>query len=50
MVVEAPMNWKTGGCHCGAVRLDEGQVCIARLIPFDGQNWEQGFADTQGKV
>ena len=21
MVVEAAMNWKTGGCHCGAVRF-----------------------------
>ncbi len=30
--------------------LDEGQVRIARSIPFDGQNWEQAFADAQGKV
>ncbi len=30
--------------------LDEGQVCIARSIPFDGQNWEQAFAAAQGKV
>ena len=131
-MAEAPMRWRTGGCHCGAVRfevlapdeveakecncticrkagylhlivekercrlvegadkittysfntgtakhhfcsvcgvksfyvprskpdgysvnlrcLDDGQVCVVRIVPFDGCNWEQAFAAAQGKV
>jgi hypothetical protein len=131
-MAEAPMRWRTGGCHCGAVRfevlapdeveakecncticrkagylhlivenerfrlvegadriatysfntgtakhhfcsvcgvksfyvprskpdgysvnlrcLDDGQVRIARVVSFDGRNWEQAFATAQGKV
>ncbi|MGE3529214.1 MAG: GFA family protein [Methyloceanibacter sp.] len=131
-MAETPMRWRTGGCHCGAVRievlapdaiearecncsicrksgylhliveaerfrlvqgagkiatysfntgtakhhfcsicgvktfyvprskpdgysvnlrcLDEGQVRIARVVPFDGRNWEQAFAALQGKA
>jgi len=30
--------------------LDEGQVRIARLIPFDGRDWEKAFAAIQGKA
>ena len=129
---EAPMSWKRGGCHCGAVRyevlapddieakecncsichksgylhlmvpaerfrllegadkittytfntgtakhhfcavcgvksfyvprskpdgysvnvrcLDDGQVTVAEVTPFDGQHWEQAFAAAQGNV
>jgi hypothetical protein len=129
---EAPMSWKTGGCHCGAVRfevlapdeiavrecncsicarsgylhlhvekdqfrltqgadqiatytfntgtakhhfcavcgvksfyvprskpdgysvnvrcLDDGQVTVASIAPFDGQHWEEAFAAAQGKL
>jgi hypothetical protein len=131
-MAEAPMRWRTGGCHCGAVRfevlapdeveakecncticrkagylhlivekerfriveggdkittysfntatakhhfcsvcgvksfyvprskpdgysvnlrcLDDGQVRVARVVRFDGRNWEQAFAAAQGKV
>jgi hypothetical protein len=131
-MTEAPMNWKTGGCHCGAIRfevlapdevvakgcncsicrmtgylhlivenerfrlvqgadaiatysfntgtarhrfcslcgvksfyvprskpdgfsvnlrcLDDGQVRIAAILPFDGRNWERAFAAADGKV
>jgi hypothetical protein len=131
-MAEAPMRWRTGGCHCGAVRfevlapneveakecncticrkagylhlivenerfrlvegadkiatysfntgtakhhfcsvcgvksfyvprskpdgysvnlrcLDDGQVRVARVVSFDGRNWEQAFAAAQGKV
>jgi hypothetical protein len=131
-MAEAPMRWRTGGCHCGAVRfevlapdeveakecncticrkagylhlivekerfrlvegadkiatygfntgtakhhfcsvcgvksfyvprskpdgysvnvrcLDDGQVRVVRIVPFDGRNWEQAFAAAQGKV
>jgi hypothetical protein len=131
-MAEAPMRWRTGGCHCGAVRfevlapdeveakecncticrkagylhlivekerfrlvegadkiatygfntgtakhhfcsvcgvksfyvprskpdgysvnlrcLDDGQVRVARVVSFDGRNWEQAFATAQGKV
>jgi hypothetical protein len=131
-MIDAPLSWKTGGCHCGAVRfevlapdeievrecncsvcrltgyvhlivdaqrfrltqgadkiatytfntgtakhhfcavcgvksfyvprskpdgysvnvrcLDDGQVTVARITPFDGQHWEQAFAAAQGKV
>ncbi len=34
---EAPMNWRAGGCHCGAVRFEvlapdeiEARTAIAR--------------------
>ena len=30
--------------------LDDGEVRVARIVPFDGRNWEQAFADAQGKV
>lgn len=30
--------------------LDDGQVRIARILPFDGRNWEQAFAAADGKV
>jgi hypothetical protein len=128
----APMSWKTGGCHCGAVRfevlapdeiearecncsvcrmtgylhlivekerfrltkgtdriatysfntatakhhfcsvcgvksfyvprskpdgysvnlrcLDDDQVRVSRIVPFDGQHWEQAFAAAKGQV
>ena len=131
-MIDAPMSWKTGGCHCGAVRfevlapheiqvrecncsicrksgylhlivdkerfrltqgedkitsytfntgtakhhfcsvcgvksfyvprskpdgysvnvrcLDDGQVTVAEVPPFDGQHWEQAFAAAQGNV
>jgi hypothetical protein len=131
-MAEAPMRWRTGGCHCGGVRfevlapneveakecncsicrkagylhlivekdrfrlvegvdkittysfntgtakhhfcsvcgvksfyvprskpdgysvnlrcLDDGQVRVARVVSFDGRNWEQAFAAAQGKV
>jgi centromere protein V len=32
--------------HC----LDDGQVRIARVVPFDGRNWEQAFAAARGKI
>lgn len=129
---DAPMSWKTGGCHCGAVRfevlapdeievrecncsicaksghlhlhvekdrfrllqgadkiatytfntgtakhhfcsvcgvksfyvprskpdgysvnvrcVDDGQVTVVNVTPFDGQHWEEAFAATQGKL
>jgi hypothetical protein len=28
--------------------LDDGQVRVARVTPFDGQHWEQAFAALQG--
>jgi hypothetical protein len=131
-MADAPMRWRTGGCHCGAVRfevlapdeveakecncticrkagylhvivekeyfrlvegadkittysfntgtakhhfcsvcgvksfyvprskpdgysvnlrcLDDGQVRVARVVSFDGRNWEQAFATAQGQV
>ena len=131
-MADAPMRWRTGGCHCGAVRfevlapdeveakecncticriagylhlivekerfrlvdgadkiatysfntgtakhhfcsvcgvksfyvprskpdgysvnlrcLDDGQVRVVRIVPFDGRNWEPAFASAQGKV
>jgi hypothetical protein len=131
-MAEIPMRWRTGGCHCGAVRfevlapdeveakecncsicrkagylhlivekerfrvvegadkittysfntgtakhhfcsvcgvksfyvprskpdgysvnlrcLDDGQVRLARVEPFDGRNWERAFAAAQGKA
>ena len=30
--------------------LDDGQVRVVRIVPFDGRNWEQAFAAAQGKV
>jgi hypothetical protein len=131
-MAEAPMRWRTGGCHCGAVRfevlapdeveakecncticrkagylhlivenerfrlvegadkiatysfntgtakhhfcpvcgvksfyvprskpdgysvnlrcLDDGELRVARVVPFDGRNWEHAFAAAQGRV
>jgi hypothetical protein len=131
-MAEAPMRWRTGGCHCGAVRfevlapdeveakecncticrkagylhlivekerfrlvegadkiatysfntgtakhhfcslcgvksfyvprskpdgysvnlrcLDDGELRVARVVPFDGLNWEHAFAAAQGRV
>ena len=52
---EAPMSWKQGGCHCGAVRskpdgfsvnvrcLDDGTVSVARITLFDGAHWEEAM-------
>jgi hypothetical protein len=30
--------------------LDDGQVRIANIVPFDGQHWEDAFAAAQGTV
>jgi hypothetical protein len=30
--------------------LDDGQVSVTRITPFDGQHWEQAFAASQGKL
>jgi hypothetical protein len=30
--------------------LDDGQVTVAEVTPFDGQHWEQAFAAAQGNV
>ena len=30
--------------------LDDGQVTVARVVPFDGRHWEQAFAAAQGNV
>ena len=30
--------------------LDDGQVTVVKVTPFDGQHWEQAFAATQGKL
>jgi len=30
--------------------LDDGQVTVVSVTPFDGQHWEQAFAATQGKL
>jgi len=30
--------------------LDEGQVTVGRISPFDGQHWEEAFAVAQGNV
>jgi len=29
--------------------LDDGQVRVTHIVPFDGRNWEQAFAVAQGK-
>jgi hypothetical protein len=30
--------------------LDDGQVTVVNVTPFDGQHWEEAFAATQGKL
>jgi hypothetical protein len=30
--------------------LDDGQITVAEITPFDGQHWEQAFAAAQGNV
>jgi hypothetical protein len=30
--------------------LDDDQVRVSRILPFDGRNWEQAFAAADGKV
>jgi hypothetical protein len=30
--------------------LDDGQVTVASIAPFDGQHWEEAFAAAQGKL
>jgi hypothetical protein len=30
--------------------LDDGQVSVVKVTPFDGQHWEQAFAAAQGNV
>ena len=36
-MVEPRMTWKSGGCHCGAVR-------VMRITLFDGEHWEEHAA------
>ena len=42
-MAEAPMNWKTGGCHCGAVRFEvlapdeiEAKACNCSICAKSG--------------
>ena len=32
--------------HC----VDDGQVRVTAVVPFDGRHWEQAFAAAKGKV